>query len=242
MQEAFEILVAELKLAYKRGVAKLQPSQNYKPYHKRKLGSDAKLIIALLKEQPLEMDELCKRAGISLNTFFRIRPLLKKRGIIKETQKGYALFTYNEAEEQVIEAIDRLKNLAFRYPIIEEVAAEVAKTPEEAKRLIYKTVDRTGWFAPNKGIVESARERLGEVLVCAARIRDMKPSDLEKVYRNDPEILREARRFLEQNPEMLPRLSENVMKVISWPHEAIKYLKKPYEPKPRPALFFLSKR
>ena len=200
---------------------------------RRKLSSDARLIVALLNKQPQKINELCKRAGVHLSTFYRVRPLLEGKGIIRETAEGYVLWTYSEIEKIVVEAVNHWKSLAFRYPTIEEVAAEVAKTPEEARSLIYKTVDRTRWFPPNEGIVESAREMLGEVLVCASRMRDEKPSDWEEMYSDDPEILREAKRFLKDSPEMLPKLSENGMQVISWPTEALKYLGKEYRPKDR---------
>jgi len=210
--------------------------------HKRKLSSDARLIVALLNKQPQKMNELCKRAGMHSTTFYRLRPLLESKGIIKETKDGYALWTYSEIEETVVETVNKWKSLAFRYPTIQEIADETSIVSEEVMILAYKTKDKTGWSLPNEGIIASAREKLGEILVCAARIRDGTISnfDYEK-YPDDPEILGEAERFLKKHPQMLPKLNEEEAGDVSWPEEALKYLGKGYEPKDRhkPQLFFV---
>ena len=131
--------------------------------------------------------------------------------------------------------MDRWKSLGFRYPTVEEIADETGMVPEEAKILAYKTRNETGWFMPNEGIIERARERLGEILVCAARIRDLGLSKLKEnfSYEEDMEIMEKADAFLKKHPEMLPKLSENGMQVIVWPPEALKYLGKDYQPKDR---------
>ena len=88
---------------------------------------------------------------------------------------------------------------------------------------------------PNEGVIESAREKLGEILVCAARIRDSGLSKLKEnfSYEEDVEIMEKADAFLKKHLELLPRLSENRMQVIVWPPEALKYLGKGYRPKDR---------
>jgi len=213
--------------------------------HRRKLSSDAKLIVALLNKQPQKMDELCERAGMHFTTFYRVCPLLESQGIIKETKDGYALWTYSEIEETVVEAVNQWKSLAFRYPTIQEIADETSIVSEEVMILAYKTKDKTGWSMPNEGIIASAREKLGEILVCAVRIRDGTISnfDYEK-YPDDPEILGEAERFLKEHPQMLPKLNEEEAGDVLWPEEALKYLGKSYVPKDRhkPQLFFVPRR
>jgi hypothetical protein len=201
--------------------------------YRRKLSSDARLIVALLKKQPQEMDELCKRAGVHPSTFYRFRSLLEKKGILKKTEGGYALWTYDEKEKLIADVVDRWKRLGFRYPTVEEIADEAGIVPEEAKILVYKTKKETGWFMPNEGIIDSAREKLGEALVYAARMKEGKPSNLAKIYSDDPETVKEGERFLKEHPRMLPKLSEDGMRVTSWPTEASKYLGKDHQPKDR---------
>ena len=207
----------------------------YLSSYKRRLSSDARLIIALLKEQPQKVDELCKSAGIHPTTFYRLRPLLRDKGIIREMEGGYALWTYEDMEKAVIEAVKEWKRVAFRYPTIEEIANAIGIIPEKAKLLVYKTRDTTGWFMPNEGIIESAREKLGEILVCAARIHDFGVSQAKADYYwdDDEEILQEAEPFLEGRPEMLPKLTDDGDDVASWPSEALKYLGKGHKPKDR---------
>jgi len=56
---------------------------------------------------------------------------------------------------------------------------------------------------------------LGEVLVCAARMRDGKPEDWHELYEDEdgPQIKKEAEWFLKKFPNMLPRLTEDGEKV-----------------------------
>lgn len=221
-----------------RGVAGLRKAKRIEGdliSHKSKLSADARLIVALMKKQPQKKDELCRRAGVHLSTFYRLRPILEKKEVIRETEEGYVLWDYNEKEKVVIDVVNRWKSLGFRYPTVEEIADETGLAPEEAKFLVHKTKKETGWFMPNEGIIESARERLGEVLVCAARIRNL---GLPKVredfsYDEDVEIIKEAKRFLEEHTEMLPKLTEDPEDIPSMPSEALKYLGKNHKPKDR---------
>jgi hypothetical protein len=193
------------------------------------------VIIALLRKQPQTVDGLCTSAGIHPTTFYRLRPLLQDKGIIRETEGGYALWTYEDMEKAVAEAVNEWKRVAFRYPTIEEIASDVGIVPEKAKLLVYKTRDKTGWFMPNEGIIERAREKLGEVLVCSARIRDLGISQTKADFSwdDDEGILQEAEPFVEGHPEMLPKLTDDGEDVTSWPSEALKYLGKGYKPKDR---------
>lgn len=72
----------------------------YSPHFKssdiKKLSADAKILIALTKQQPQKRLDLIKSAGIHPTTFSRIKRLLLNGGIIKETANGYSLFNYIE--------------------------------------------------------------------------------------------------------------------------------------------------
>jgi hypothetical protein len=69
---------------------------HYKQSDKKGLGADAKIIIALRKEQPLRRVELCKKAGVSVSNFSRCRRLLLNEKVIKETSNGYCLSDFVE--------------------------------------------------------------------------------------------------------------------------------------------------
>ncbi len=74
----------------------------YVAYVKRRLSSDARIIVALLRKQPLGKDELCKKAGVPLSTFYRICRMLEDLGILKEIEVGgYALWSYSEIEKEI---------------------------------------------------------------------------------------------------------------------------------------------
>jgi len=129
---------------------------------KRRLSSDARIIVALLKKQPLDKDELCKGAAVSKSAFYRLRPLLVDSGIIKEVEGGYALWTFSELEKIVEDALFRLIRKGYRI-IVEDLTNEVGKPWSEIETVTYavlkkyklqiKTVNGQrlidGWFGRN---------------------------------------------------------------------------------------------
>ncbi len=72
-------------------------SQYYKASDTKSLGADAKIIIALLKQQPLKRVEICQRANINESTFSRYKRLLVNQKIIKESNQGFSLWFYIES-------------------------------------------------------------------------------------------------------------------------------------------------
>jgi len=68
----------------------------YKQSDSKKLSADAKIIVALMKDQPLKRFALCKKACVSEATFSRNKRLLINNKVIKKTSKGYCLFNYVE--------------------------------------------------------------------------------------------------------------------------------------------------
>jgi Fe2+ or Zn2+ uptake regulation protein len=111
--------------------------------HKADLSADAKLIISLLNKQPQTKDELCKIAKIHISTFYRILPLLKRRGIIKETEDGFALRTYIELKKDVENAIDKLKD-STSVITLNKIASEIGVNPSEIETIIYAIAKERG--------------------------------------------------------------------------------------------------
>lgn len=86
----------------------------YRKSDKLKLSSDAKILVALMRKQPQQLDELCKNAGIHKTLFYRMRRLLINRGILKETEKGYALWFYDALESKCERAIKELSEMYWQ--------------------------------------------------------------------------------------------------------------------------------
>jgi len=204
------------------------------PHRKLGLSSDAKVILALLRRQPQRRDELLKSAHISLQTWYRVFPTLERFKILKETERGYALSTYVDREEDVVETIKRWKDVAFRFPDLTEIADATGISPQDAEAFARKTIDKTGWFMPNQAVREGAREKLCETLVLAARMKDGKVSNFD--YEDATDIMKEAERFLKEHPEMLPKLDEDG-EFVAWSPEALKYLGESCTPKDRTKRF-----
>ena len=195
------------------------------------------LVLRRLVKGPAYPRDLRKELKLSRNVVHYHISRFIKYGIVKKLRdRRYAFINYVEGEEAVVKAVQKWKDVAFRYPTIMEIANETGIKPEDAEFLAYKTKGKTDWFRPNQGVIETARKKLGEALVCAARIRDGKVRKDGKSedfdYDDELEIVEEAKRFLKQHPEMLPKLSEDG-EYVSWPSEALKYLGKIYKPKDR---------
>ncbi len=148
-------------------------------------------------------------------------------------------YLLNVDEGRMLSAMERLKKLLFRPGTVDELAVETGVTPAMAEKLAYKLAAQAGWFNPSPEHIAYAREKLGEILVCAARIKqNVSDADLNQIYCDDPETVVEAKRFLKEHPEMIPSLQPDkcfhpVSWCLSWPDEALKYLGTPHKPKTR---------
>jgi hypothetical protein len=112
----------------------------YSSFRKRQLSSEAKIIIELIKNQPLTKDELCQNTKLNIRTFYRINSFLLEQKIIKPIDGMYALWNFDPLEKQIENALIKLqKKTAFigtsmisnemgiPWPEIETVTCKVAK-------------------------------------------------------------------------------------------------------------------
>jgi len=102
------------------------------------LHADAKVIIALLRKQPQTIKELCKNAGIDVSTFYRMRRLLLRKRVIKETDKGYVLWFYRSLEDKVREALKSFKDEGYEMVSINDLANRAGEHPAKIEELAYK--------------------------------------------------------------------------------------------------------
>jgi DNA-binding transcriptional ArsR family regulator len=215
----------------------LEKPENLHVKHVRKREKDVVLLILKrLITGPAYPRELRNELRLSRSAVnYHLNRLMKHEIAKKLKDNRYAFVSYIDGEDAVIQAIKKWKEIAFRYPTIMEIANETGIKPENAELLAYKTKDKTGWLVPNEGIIENTREKLGEVLVCAGRMTQkcFSNADLKYMYQDNPEMMKEAERFLKKHRRMIPNLQPNGYDVASWPIEALKYLGKPYEPKAR---------
>ena len=143
---------------------------------------------------------------------------------------------------QIIGAIEGLKIPLLRMPTVDEIAIEAGIPPIEAEHLVYKLAAQTGWFKPTPELIHNPRRQLGEVLVCAARIRQnfvTEDGKSEKFdYDEDAGIVEEAKRFLRDYPQLLPKLTDDGEKVNAWSQEALRFLGDNYVPEDRNIPYF----
>ena len=110
---------------------------------KMRMGSDAAVLVALMRRQPLEKRDLIREAKIDDSTFSRVEPLLLSRGLIGITNDKYHLFNYEGGEE--LEEIFKKFVKDSKYLVtLEEVADLVGRSPEGIKDQAYKMGHRYG--------------------------------------------------------------------------------------------------
>ena len=141
-------------------------------------------------------------------------------------------------EARMLSAMERLEKLLLRPATVDELAVETGVTPAVAEKFAYKLAVQAGWFNPSPELIAYTRDKLGETLVCAARIKQnvFSEADLGFVYGENPEIVLEAKRFLKEHPEMVPNIQPDKYLnpadwCLDWPKEALKYLGSPHKPK-----------
>jgi DNA-binding transcriptional ArsR family regulator len=211
----------------------LEIRENKHVNKEKKTKRDALLrILKKLVDRPAYPRELQKDLSLTRSAVYYHVKRLVMYGLAKQLKDGrYAFINYFDVEEAIIQAIREWKRVAFRYPTPAEIANEVGMITQDVEKHYRKAKEKTGWSIPNQAILESAAEKLGEVLVCATRIRDGKISSFD--YEQDPEIFEKANAYPKKHPEMLPQLDGDGQHVVSWPQSALKYLGRIYKPKDR---------
>jgi len=110
----------------------------------KELHADTKVIIALLKKQPQKLEELCKNAGIDRSTFYRMRRLLIRSGVLKETDRGYALWFYSSIEDKVKEALENFRDEGYETVSLNDLANRIGEHPRKIERMAYKLASEYG--------------------------------------------------------------------------------------------------
>jgi hypothetical protein len=125
----------------------------------------------------------------------------------------------------------------MRMPTVDEIAVEAGIIPSEAEPIIYRLAHETGWYKPTPELILNAKAKLGEILVCAARIKQelvAEDGKSEKFdYEKDAEIVEAAKCFLKDHLNLLPSLSDDAEEVKDWSQEALRFLGDNYVPKNR---------
>lgn len=223
-----------------------------------------KAVLDLLKEGPKQRKWLVKQLEPRImskrklqNTLNEIRDSGKAVKVSKQSEGSgrwetwYVLpgqeYLLDVDAGRIIGAIERLKPLLLRMPTVDELAVETGITPVEARKLVYKFATQTGWYNPTSRLIGDAKFRLGEALVCAARIREgyVAESGKSEVFDynqgvQDVNIVEDAKRFLKEHPSLLPSLSKDGEDVTGWSSEALRYLGENYTPVRREVPFCAS--
>ena len=213
-----------------------------------------KAVRDLLKDGPRRrkwlIDQLCPRimskrkAQSTLNDLVDAKQILSRQERIGGSHRHETWYCFQKHEYlldvdagRAIAAIKRLWGILLRPPLPEEIAVETGITPKGAEKLAYKFAAQTGWFNPKPDLIKSSTERLGEVLVCEARMKagHVREDGSSKNfnYDDDTQIVEEAKslRYLKEHPTMFAVLTKDG-DFVSWSPEAFKYLQD-YKPKNR---------
>ncbi len=216
----------------------------------------ARMIINRLEEKgPATPKQLRDELGVHKNTVNRnLREILfKKLGIVERLDNDkYALRWHIPEEDGVKLHYSRAKRKLRRNPTPEEMAGLIKEDPEEARRLLFKYIPF--YREPDQNEISSAASEVWEMIVrggLSGRLKTKKKlfdmgvakadidgiaiETFDMVLSKDPAIaLEEAHRYIEEFPEMMPRISETgdggrLSSKIEWSEDIKKILHSSYQ-------------
>jgi hypothetical protein len=114
-----------------------KPEPEDSPSRKSQLSSDAKIIIALIKNQPLTKEKICVETKISDRTFYRIISLLERMKIIRRIDHKYALWDFSPLETKIETAFSKLFKQTFCVTS-DEIVNEIGMPWNEIESLTLK--------------------------------------------------------------------------------------------------------
>jgi DNA-binding MarR family transcriptional regulator len=214
------------------------------------------MIINRLEEKgPATPKQLRDELGVHKNTVNRnLREILfKKLGIVERLENDrYGLRWHLPEEDRVKLHYSRSKRKLRRNPTPEEMAGLIKEAPDEARRLLFKYIPF--YRDPDKNEITSAASEVWEMVVWGglsgqlktkkklfdlgvskAAIDGIAIETFDMVISKDPAIpLEEARRYIEEFPEMKPRISETrdggrLSSRIEWPEDVKRILHSSYQ-------------
>jgi DNA-binding MarR family transcriptional regulator len=214
------------------------------------------MIINRLEEKgPATPKQLRDELGVHKNTVNRnLREILfKKLGIVERLENDrYGLRWHLPEEDRVKLHHSRTKRKLRRNPTPDEMAGLIKEAPDEARRLLFKYIPF--YREPDQDEISSAASEVWEMVVWGglsgqpkikkklfdlgvskAAIDGIAIETFDMVISKDPAIpLEEARRYIEEFPEMKPRISETrdggrLSSKIEWPEDVKRILHSSYQ-------------
>jgi len=144
MRIVFCVCVADVRLRPTRGVTKMR-----KLGDKQRLSSDTKILIALMKSQPLTRDELIEESKISKSQFYRTIPLLKKHHCVEKIEGKYVINVggYKDGLVELDNLFQTLKKKEYPFKIMSlaDLAFHVQKPVEDIKEAAYILAKKYGY-------------------------------------------------------------------------------------------------
>jgi hypothetical protein len=123
---------------------KWRSSSTLKTSHQKKISSQAKILIELIKKQPLTEIELVKNSRISRSQFYRVTPILIKEGILKKIEGKPRRYVINVGtyKNEYVELDDILRDLTRKYVVktisLADLAHLVGKPPKKIEDAAYE--------------------------------------------------------------------------------------------------------
>jgi len=119
-------------------------------FRKRQLSSDAKIIVALLKNQPQDKAQLLQSTGVSESAFYRDASFLLGTGIIKITDGTYSLWFFDPLEKIIEDTLIKFTSeKQFVNAIV--ISNEIGKPWPEIASLTYQVAKKLGLTISGSG-------------------------------------------------------------------------------------------
>jgi hypothetical protein len=128
---------------------------------KRKISSDAAVILALSKKQPLTPQEMKSEANLSKSATYRALGRLKIEKVVKRKGRRYVLWDFSSEDEEILNFLDDWKRKHGDLPPpIDEIMLSVNKDPEdvEARKEVRSALAKRGYSSSPPVPYEDRRE------------------------------------------------------------------------------------
>ena len=126
-----------------------RPSQKSLSNRKR-LSSDAAIIIALIKKGPQDKQQLLLSSGVKDREFYRSISLLQEKNYVYSRDGKYCLWFFKPLEPQIEAALATL-TAGNHFTTLSEVANELAVNWQEIAKLTLKVAKKHGYMITGTG-------------------------------------------------------------------------------------------
>lgn len=133
--------------------------------HKKKFGSDAKILLALIKKQPQSRQEIMDNGNLKTSAYQRAMPLLIREKIVKKKGNQYTLYNYVDWKGRLEQVV---REYSIKFPrgqlSLTDLANVVGMPPKNIKIEAFQLTHKYGIKIGNESRPRLNAISLGDVI------------------------------------------------------------------------------